>query len=94
MLAHIEQMNIQGVLRHVYMYGAVATAVRADNTGGDLLLFPEVPGGPLRQWLVVQVTEQWSDWCAVIAVMQNGLNSAWTADSSQPADSNTNTAAG
>jgi hypothetical protein len=40
-LSHMEQLNIQGVLRAVYLRGAVASAVRVDGTGGDLLLFPE-----------------------------------------------------
>lgn len=40
-LAHLEQLNIQGVLRQVYLRNAVASAVRADGTGGDLLYFPE-----------------------------------------------------
>ena len=40
-LAHLEQLNIQGVLRHVYLRNAIASAVRADGTGGDLLYFPE-----------------------------------------------------
>lgn len=41
LLAHLEQLNIQGVLRQVYLRNAVASAVRADGTGGDLLYFPE-----------------------------------------------------
>jgi len=69
-LAHMEQLNIQGVLRSVYLKGAVATAVREDGTGGDLLLFPEVRGGPQRTWLVVLVSEQWPDWCAVVVKLQ------------------------
>lgn len=40
-LAHLEQLNIQGVLRQIYLRNAVASAVRADGTGGDLLYFPE-----------------------------------------------------
>jgi hypothetical protein len=40
-LAHMEQLNIQGVLRQVYLRNAVASAVRANGTGGDLLQFPE-----------------------------------------------------
>lgn len=40
-LAHLEQLNIQGVLRSVYLRNAVASAVRANGTGGDLLCFPE-----------------------------------------------------
>lgn len=92
-LAHLEQLNIQGVLRHVYMKGAIASAVRADGTGGDLLQFPELPGGPLRAWLVMIVDEQWPDWCLVTVRLQNDLNNnqtsdgPWTADSSVTADS-------
>jgi hypothetical protein len=40
-LAHLENLNIQGVLRQIYLRNAVASAVRADGTGGDLLYFPE-----------------------------------------------------
>jgi hypothetical protein len=69
-LMHMDQLNIQGVLRSVYLKGAVATAVREDGTGGDLLQFPEVPGGPQHTWLVVEAPEQWPDWCRVIARLQ------------------------
>lgn len=85
-LAHMEQLNIQGVLRHVYMKGAVASAVREDGTGGDLLQFPEVCDGAQRTWLVMKVLEQWDSWCAVVVKLQNDQNSAWTADSSVTAD--------
>ena len=72
-LAHLEQLNIQGVLRQVYLRGAVASAVRVDGTGGDLLQFPEVCGGPMRVWLVVLVDEQWPDWCSVTVRLQNDV---------------------
>jgi hypothetical protein len=85
-LAHMDNLNIQGVLRHVYMKGAVASAVRADGTGGDLLQFPEVCNGPQRTWLVMKVMEQWDSWCLVVVRLQNDLNWAWTADSSVTAD--------
>lgn len=75
-LAHLEQLNIQGVLRSVYLRGAVASAVRENGTGGDLLQFPEVPGGSQRTWLVVLVDEQWPDWCRVTAKLQNDMNVA------------------
>jgi hypothetical protein len=75
-LLHLDNLNIQGVLRKVYLYNAVASAVREDGTGGDLLQFAEVPGGPLRTWLVVVVDEQWPDWCRVTAQMQNDNNFA------------------
>lgn len=72
-LAHMDNLNIQGVLRQVYLKGAVAAAVRVDQTGGDLLQFPEVRGGPLRVWLVMLVPEQWPDWCLVVVRLQNDL---------------------
>jgi hypothetical protein len=70
-LKQMEQLNIQGVLREVRMKGAVASGVRQDGTGGDLLQFPELPGGPMRTWMVMAVPEQWPTWCCVIARMQN-----------------------
>lgn len=69
-LAQMEQLNIQGVLREVRMKGAVASAVREDGTGGDMLQFPEVPGGPSRTWLVMLVPEQWPTWCTVVVRLQ------------------------
>lgn len=74
-LAHLAELNIQGVLRQIYMKGAVASAVRADGTGGDLLQFPEMPGGPTRTWLVELVPEQWPLFCQVIARLQNDQHS-------------------
>jgi hypothetical protein len=93
-LAHMEQLNIQGVLRSVYMKGAVASAVRPDGTGGDLLQFPEVCNGPQRVWLVMTVVEQWPSWCAVIVRLQNDLNTGWTADSNTVTADSSRTADG
>jgi hypothetical protein len=73
-LTHVDQLNIQGVLRSVYLKNAVASAVREDGTGGDLLQFPELPGGANRTWLVMTVVEQWPDWCNVIVRLQNDMN--------------------
>jgi hypothetical protein len=70
-LAQMDQLNIQGVLREVRMKEAVASAVREDGTGGDLLQFPELPGGPMRTWQVMVVNEQWPTWCAVTVRLQN-----------------------
>ena len=70
-LAHLDNLNIQGVLRQVYLRGAVASAVREDQTGGDLLQFPEIPCGQPKTWLVVLVDEQWPTWCRVTVKLQN-----------------------
>lgn len=73
-LAHMDNLNIQGVLRSVYLKNAVASAVRADGTGGDLLQFPEEQGGPTRTWLVMAVLEAWPTWAHVVVKMQNDQN--------------------
>lgn len=70
-LAFIEGLNIQGVMRSVYMYGNVQGVVRSDERGGDLLLFPQTPGDPVQTWKVVTVVETWPDWAHVIVVLQN-----------------------
>lgn len=60
----------QGVRRDVYVYGNYQGQVRPDNKGGDLLIFPEVPGGANKTWLVTTVYETWPDWCKVGVVLQ------------------------
>lgn len=78
-LAHLENLNIQGVLRQVHLRGAIASAVREDGTGGDLLQFPEIAGGAVRTWLVMLVSEVWATgyqgdtaaWCRVVVRLQN-----------------------
>jgi len=69
-LKHLEGLNIQGVLRSVHMRGNTQGVVRIAAKGGDLLYFPEVPGGTSRIWLVVKVLETWSDWSHVIVNLQ------------------------
>ena len=69
-LKHLDSLNMQGVFRSVYLYGNVAGVVRADQKGGDILQFPQVPGGPVHSWVVTMVRETWPDWCRVIATLQ------------------------
>lgn len=69
-LRHADLMNMQGVMRSVYLYGNVQGIVRADQTGGDILQFSEVPGGPVRNWLVTEVMETWPEWAHVIVTLQ------------------------
>ena len=70
-LQHIDGLNITGVMRTVYLYGNAAGVVRADQIGGDILRFPEVPNGTIRNWLITQVVETWPDWCHVIVTLQH-----------------------
>ncbi len=69
----IERMNglgIQGVFRSVHLDGYWRGIVRVDQVGGDLMEFPEVPGGAVRTWKVTTVAETWPDWSRVIVVLQ------------------------
>lgn len=71
-LKHMESQNIQRVDRKVYMYGDWGGPIRADQTGGDLLVFPRTKGGAPATWKIVTVFETWTDsgWCAVGVVLQ------------------------
>ena len=69
-LEHINDLNIQGVLRTVYLYGNYNGIIRADNKGGDLLIFPLVPGADDKVWMVVAVFETWPDWCKLAVWLQ------------------------
>ena len=69
-LKHIDGLNINGVMRSVYLYGNAAGVVRADQIGGDILVFPEAPNCCNKNWLITQVMETWPDWCHVIVTLQ------------------------
>lgn len=71
-LQHINNLNIQNVDRKVYLYGNWMGVVRADSKGGDVLQFPQVPGGANQQWKVVTVFETWDTWVAVGVSLQVG----------------------
>lgn len=60
----------QGVFRDVYIYGNYQGINRPNDQGGDLLIFPETPGGPNKLWLVTVVYESWPDWSKVKVVLQ------------------------
>lgn len=71
-LKHLENLNIQGVDRKVYMYGDWGGPIRADATGGDILNFTMPRDTTARDWKIVTVFETWPDWCAVGVVLQVG----------------------
>jgi len=58
----LEGLNINSVVRKVYMDGTWTAEQRQSVSGGDSFLF----GG--FRWDVVQVIEQWADWAAVAVV--------------------------
>ena len=63
-------MNIQGERRKIYLNGNWNGLVRADKKGGDLMQFPEYPGGPVRTWKVAMALEQWPDWTTLALTLQ------------------------
>lgn len=70
-LEHTDFLNIQGVLRTVYLRGNWAGVVRADQKGGDIMKFPQIPGTAVQDWRVVTIKETWPDWCSVIVWLQS-----------------------
>jgi hypothetical protein len=69
-LQHTDFLNIQGVLRTVYLLGNWAGVVR-DQKGGDIMKFPQIPGAAVQDWRVVSIKETWPDWCSVIVNLQS-----------------------
>lgn len=66
----VNGLGIQGVMRSVHLNGYWRGIVRADAAGGDVMSFPESPGGVARNWRVTLVAETWPDWSRVIVVLQ------------------------
>ena len=73
-LARMDALNIQGVLRSVYLNGNIEGLDRPAGKGGDILAFSVQPYG-VSYWLVTQVLETWdtAGWCKVAVTLQNGV---------------------
>lgn len=54
-LRQLDGLNIQGVLRALYLYGDAAGVIRPDSRGGDTVT---IAG---KVWLVVRVLEHWDN---------------------------------
>lgn len=63
-LKHIDGLNIQGVVKTVYVNGNFNGVNRPRQQGGDLLV---VNG---EEWLIVKVVEEWPDWCHFVINLQ------------------------
>ena len=57
--------------RKVYIYGNLESISRPNQHGGDLLIFPEIKGGPNRIWKIVNTEETWPDWCCANVILQS-----------------------
>ena len=63
-LKQIDLINQQGILRAVYLPGEWAGLIRADQKGGDKMVFNG------HTWLITQVLENWPGWTKVVACQQ------------------------
>lgn len=63
-LRQIDGLNIQGVVRAIYLTGEIAGVVRLSGRGGDKFV---IDG---QTWLVAVVSEQWPDWVRAVLVLQ------------------------
>ena len=61
-LRQLDGLNIQGIIRGIYLRGALAGVIRPDSKGGDLVTIGS------QTWLVVKVLESWPLWskCAIV----------------------------
>lgn len=66
-LAQIENLNLQGVQRKIYIGRKIDGVVRVSGNGGDII---RIKNGDI--YLVNQVLEQWPDWTSVACTLQNG----------------------
>lgn len=62
-----EQLNLQGIVRSVYLNGAIEGLDRPAGKGGDLLVFSG------STWLVTEVAEPWGNdgWTRVVVTLQS-----------------------
>lgn len=65
-LKQIDGLNLQGVIKAIYLRGILAGVIRPDGTGGDIV---QIDG---RDWLVVKVLEGWPLWTKAVIVLQGG----------------------
>lgn len=73
-LQHIDYLNLQGVVRTVFLYSNPQGVDRINVQGGDLLQFPQFCDAPIDNWLVTQVMETWNvtgyGWTKLIVTLQ------------------------
>lgn len=63
-LQHVENLNLQGIMKSIYCPGTVQAVNRLAGTGGDKIVI----GG--KTYLAVAISEQWPEWCRVIGQLQ------------------------
>ncbi len=72
-LKQLDNLNIQGVVKGIYLRGALAGVVRPNQQGGDLVTIASPAPAPyIGTWLVVKVLETWPNWVKAAIVLQGG----------------------
>lgn len=70
-LKQIEGLNLQGVIRAIYLRGVLNGIVRPDGTGGDLVVIAApAPAQFIGTWAVKKVLETWPFWSKAVIVRQ------------------------
>jgi hypothetical protein len=64
-LAHMNELNIGGILRTVWTNGTLQALDRKQGTGGDLLITADN-----TTWLVVHILFQWPEWVSAVVQKQ------------------------
>lgn len=63
-LKKIEHLNLQGVIRSIYLTGPLHGIIRKEGVGGDLVLFGN------QTWLVSKILETWPTWTKAVITLQ------------------------
>jgi len=63
-LMKIENLNLQGVIRSIYLTGPLHGIIRKEGVGGDLVLIEN------QTWLVSKVLETWPSWTKAVITLQ------------------------
>jgi hypothetical protein len=69
-LQQMDGINLGGVRWKIYVNGELDGVVRPELKGGDLITIST--GRHQGVWLVVQVLEQYPDWCCAAITLQDG----------------------
>jgi hypothetical protein len=71
-IRHNDALNVQGVMKAVYLNGVAEAINRIKTKGGDLLVFADGVLAEGNTWLITEVTEQWAQtWCRVTITLQD-----------------------
>lgn len=72
-LRQVNNLNIQGTIRAVYLYGNVSGVIQPDEISASKLVFTSNESGVVqsREWNVFKVLEAWPTWCKVAVVYNN-----------------------